>query len=311
VEEAMSFSAVARSFFRPRVNKPSGLSFQPVRHGAGNLKELRNRIKSVNSIQKITASMKLVAAAKLKQAQENIAESAASTQTFLPLTQFQEVPDAATVKKVAVFPITADRGLCGSINSGLMRAMTRILTKELPNVGETALYIFGEKGRTGLAREYLQSYRMAMGGFDKKKYIPFEDVMEAVDEASKGDFDQYTLVYNHFINLITFRIETKHFPNKGKVIAKDWSLYEFDGEKEAVLGDLYDYYIATNVYGALIDNAAAELSARMSSMENASKNAASMIQLLTIRFNKGRQAAITTELIEIISGAEAFKVEAD
>eukprot|EP01098_Paradermamoeba_levis_P011971 TRINITY_DN5169_c0_g1_i1.p1 TRINITY_DN5169_c0_g1~~TRINITY_DN5169_c0_g1_i1.p1 ORF type:complete len:326 (-),score=117.38 TRINITY_DN5169_c0_g1_i1:50-973(-) len=303
---------IARTFAKPRVSSPTGLTYQQVRHGGANLKELRNRIKSVNSIQKITASMKLVAAAKLKQAQENIEQSLPSTQTFLPLTQFTEVEaDITSVKRLAVIPITADRGLCGSINSGIMRAVTKLLNTELEGATEKDFFVFGEKGRAGLARDNVHNFKIVLAGFDKRKNFPFEDLLETVDEVSKGNYDQYTIVYNHFVNLITYKIQIKNYPPKSKILEADWSEYEFEGDKNEILADLYDYYLATNLYGALIDNAASELSARMSSMENASKNAAGMIQALSIKFNKGRQAAITTELIEIISGAEAFKTDAD
>jgi len=285
----------------------------PVRNAGAGLRDLRVRIKSVNSIQKITASMKLVAAAKLRAAQENIEHSLPSTQTFasIPQLQVSEGKTDTTAKNIAVIPVTADRGLCGSINSGIARAVTKTLKTDLSHAENSDFFVFGEKGRSLLAKDYVRSFQAVLAGFDKKKYLAFDDILEAVELISAGPYDQYTLIYNHFVNLITFRIQVKNFPSKAKVLESDWSEFEIEGDQKEIVSDLYDYFLATNIYGALVDNAAAELSARMSSMENASKNASAMINALTIKFNKGRQAAITTELIEIISGAEAFKAEAD
>lgn len=292
------------------------------------LKDIRNRIGSVKSTQKITSAMKLVAASKLRRAQEQaeagrpFAERMArmlsslsagvSAETGGPKLMVGTGSDQTHLLVV----ISSDRGLCGGFNGSIVREAKRQIAR-LQGEGKTVkLLCVGRKGRDLLRREYpkaiIQSYEEV-----GKKRLSFADadmvankVLELFDA---GEFDVCSIVYNKFKSAITqvvtvqqiipFAVPTADAAPETGGEAK--ALYEFEPNEERILTDLLPRNLSIQVYSALLESAASEQGARMTAMDNATRNAGDMIKKLTLVYNRTRQASITKELIEIISGAEA------
>jgi len=289
------------SFFQPT---PSPFTHQ-VRN-AGGLKEIKNRLRSVASIAKITASMKLVSASKLRVMQRNLELATPFIKSSQALVK-EQLPENLSIedpsKHVLIVPITSDRGLCGAINNGIIR-WVRAFSKR--HRGAWSLVTLGEKARLGLSREFSNEYRLSAGEIGKKA-VQFSEVIAIAEFISHQKFDIGAIVYNQFITVLTSEIRQIIFPNVSD-FAKlpGWEKFELDDADDALLSDMYSFWIACSLYGALVTNAAAEFGARMTSMDNATRNAGDMIKALALLHNRRRQAAITTELTEIISGAEAL-----
>lgn len=288
------------------------------------LKTLRVRINSVKSTQKITSAMKMVAASKLRRAQSQ-AEAAR------PYAQRMErmlgslgaaVAGSPTAPRMLVgtgadrvhllVVVTADRGLAGAFNSNIGR-MARTLTRELEHQGKTVkLLVVGRKGRDYLKHEFA-SRIVADVNYVGRKSIGFADA-EAVAARiaamlDAGEFDVCTLIYNRFQSVIS-QVATERqliptpLPEDSGELA-DGASYEFEPEDDVLLGRLLPQNLAIQLYRALLENAAGFNAAQMTAMDSATRNAGDMIKRLTQHYNRARQANITKELIEIISGAEA------
>jgi F-type H+-transporting ATPase subunit gamma len=287
------------------------------------LKDLKIRIASVKSTRKITKAMQMVAAAKLRRAQE-AAESAR------PYAERMEAVLGNLATAVAGSPsaprllagtgqsdthllvvATAERGLCGGFNSSIVR-LARAHAERLLAEGRTVrILTVGKKGREQLRRDMgkLLVGHVDLSAVRKLGYSDAAaiagDVLHRFDE---GEFDVCTIFYNRFQSVIS-QVPTERqlipaaFPEGG---GGTGALYEYEPDEGAILDDLLPRGIATQVFTALLENAASEQGARMSAMDNATRNAGEMIDRLTIVYNRSRQAAITKELIEIISGAEAL-----
>jgi F-type H+-transporting ATPase subunit gamma len=290
------------------------------------LKELRSRISSVKQTQKITSAMKLVAASKLKKAKEQ-AEAArpfAERMSGMLTNLAAGVADAENAPKLMagtgddkvhlLIVATADRGLCGGFNSSIVRG-TRRKIAELQAAGkEVKLLCIGRKGRDQLRRDFGSLIIETIDGVGKSRLAYDEAAaialtVEKLFEA--GEFDVCTIVFNAFKSVINqvmtmkqlIPVETPAVEDEGDD-AK--AVYEFEPEEGAILAELLPRNLAVQIYGALTDNAASEQGARMAAMDNATRNAGEMIDKLTLIYNRTRQAKITSELIEIISGAEAL-----
>ncbi|MEO0393110.1 MAG: F0F1 ATP synthase subunit gamma [Pseudomonadota bacterium] len=301
------------------------------------LKDLRNRIDSVKSTRKITSAMKMVAASKLRRAQDQaeagqpyadrmggILSSLAGRVTFE-----NETPKllAGTGKEdtYLLVAITADRGLCGGFNTQIVR-LTRKRVAELTAAGKTVrLMLLGRKARQQLRRtpgaeivEGPRDFATSNVGFDDAKQVT--DMVMA--EFETGGFDVCELLFNEFKSVISQVATAKQVipaaidaepeaanddapPAGAKAEAGHEKQYEFEPDEEAILADLLPRNLAVQVYSALLASAAGEQAARMTAMDNATRNAGDMINRLTLDYNRSRQAQITKELIEIISGAEA------
>lgn len=291
------------------------------------LKALRIRINSVHSTQKITSAMKMVAAAKLRRAQTQ-AEAAR------PYAERMERMLAALARSVAgnknaprlligtgsdkthlIVAVTADRGLCGAFNSNVGRA-ARTLARELETMGKTVrIFAVGRKGRDYLHREFADRI-VAEASFAGRKRIDFADAEAIAGRIEtllhEGAFDVCTLVYNQFRSVMT-QVTTKAtliptpLPEAEPVEARGraTAVYEFEPDEEDILARLLPRNLAIQIYRALLESAAGEQGARMTAMDSATRNAGDMINRLTLHYNRTRQANITKELIEIISGAEA------
>lgn len=291
------------------------------------LKTLRVRIKSVKSTQKITKAMKMVAAAKLRRAQEQ-------AQAARPYAERMETLVRSLASSVAgndnapklligtgqskvhlIIAATSDRGLCGAFNSSITRAVRKRL-RDIRAAGDTAkLYCVGKKAYEHLNAEFgpLIVARKTDVGKPKLSYVDADsiaqDVMQRFDA---GEFESCTIVYNRFKSaisqVVTFQqlIPLPLDEEKAEAAAPAQAApYEYEPGEEQILAELLPKNVSVQVYRALLENAASEQGARMSAMDSATRNAGEMIKKLTLVYNRTRQAAITKELIEIISGAEA------
>jgi F-type H+-transporting ATPase subunit gamma len=293
------------------------------------LKALRARINSVKSTRKITSAMKMVAASKLKRAQTQ-AEAAR------PYAERMQRMLAALAVSAAGSPnaprmligtgreqvqllvvVTADRGLAGAFNTNVGRA-ARTAIQRLEGEGKTVRVItVGRKGRDYLRREYADRI-IGEYSFAGKKRVEFSDVDEVAARITAmlaaGEFDVCTVIYNRFVSVISqvpteARLVPLPMPDAGSAeqpAAGPQAQYEFEPDEEAILAALLPRNMAIQLFRALIESAAGEQGARMSAMDNATRNAGDMINRLTLNYNRTRQANITRELIEIISGAEAL-----
>ena len=291
------------------------------------LKELRNRIASVKSTRRITSAMKMVAAAKLRRAQEQ-AEAAR------PYAERMERMLGSLAASVAANPesappmlggtgrddshlivmISSDRGLCGGFNSYLIRHANKMIT-ELETAGKSVkLVVVGRKGVSAMRRE--SGSRLAETYEDLAKPMPAFDQAETVagkinEMFEAGEFDVCTVLYNKFVSaleqvvtplqLIPFAAADDDNEGVG-----DGAAYEFEPDEEEILSALLPRNLAVQIYRSMLESFASEQGARMTAMDNATRNAGDMIDSLSLVYNRTRQAAITSELIEIISGAEAL-----
>jgi len=285
------------------------------------LKDLKNRIGSVKNTRKITKAMQMVAAAKLRRAQD-AAEGArpyAERMNAVIAGLASSVAGSSTAPRLLagtgkdqvhlLVVMTAERGLCGGFNSTIAR-LARARANELLAAGKTVkILTVGKKGREALKRDLADKFvghvdlsEVRKIGYDNAQAIA-RDVLARFEA---GEFDVATLFFNRFQSVIS-QIPTalQVIPAKVEAAAAP-ALYDYEPGEEEILADLLPRGVATQVFAALLENGASEQGARMSAMDNATRNAGDMINKLTIQYNRSRQAAITKELIEIISGAEAL-----
>jgi F-type H+-transporting ATPase subunit gamma len=289
------------------------------------LKALRTRINSVKSTQKITSAMKMVAASKLRRAQQQaeaarpyaermdrmlraLAASVAGSPTAPPL-----LVGTGADKVQLLIAVTADRGLAGAFNSQIGRA-TRNLARRLESEGKTVkILAVGRKGRDYLRRE-LSSRIIGDITYAGKRRIDFADAQEIGTRVAAmlaaGEIDTATIVYNRFQSVIAQVVTEQQIipappPPEGETVDTSGAIYDFEPDEETILAKLLPQALAIQVYRSLLESAAGEHGARMTAMDNATRNAGDMIKRLSQNYNRARQANITKELIEIISGAEA------
>ena len=289
------------------------------------LDDLKKRIKSVKSTQKITKAMKMVAAAKLRKAQENAEKgrpySLKMQNIILNLTKSINNPDNAPKllvgngndKTFLCVVLTADRGLCGGFNSNICKLAKTNFKKILADGKELKIITVGSKGLDQIKREY-GKYVVKKFSFKEKKQITFNEAeiigKEIVDLFNQNEFDKCILFYNNFKNVITQIPQAQQIipaeNNISKLKIDDTFSYEFEPEEDEILEELLPRNISTQVFKAFLENAASEQGSRMTAMDNATRNAGDLVDKLTINYNRSRQASITKELIEIISGAESL-----
>jgi len=289
------------------------------------LDDLKKRIKSVKSTQKITKAMKMVAAAKLRKAQENAEKgrpySRKMQNIILNLTKSINDPQNAPKlligtgddKKYLCVVLTADRGLCGGFNSNICK-LAKINFKKILGEGKTLKIItVGSKGLDQIKREY-GKYVIKKFSFKEKKQISFNEAKIVGDEIislfNQNEFDKCILFYNNFKNVITQIPQAQQIipaeNNSSDKTDEKTHSYEFEPDEDEILEDLLPKNISTQIFKALLENAASEQGSRMTAMDNATRNAGDLVDKLTINYNRSRQASITKELIEIISGAESL-----
>ena len=288
------------------------------------LKELKGRINSVKSTQKITKAKQMVAAAKLRKAQAN-AEAARPYATrfaavMASLAGKVAGSDAApklmagTGKDQVHLLVVAnsDKGLCGAFNANIVKA-ARLKAKELEAAGKTVqFFLIGKKGRAVIKREYPKDVLASFDTSDVRDpgFAEAERIAgELIALYEGGKFDVAHLFFARFRNALTQEPTEQQIipvPAPDVAVASSGAAVEYEPEEDEILADLLPRYLKTQLFGALLENQASEQGASMTAMDNATRNAGELIQKLTIQYNRSRQAAITTELIEIIAGAEAL-----
>ncbi len=289
------------------------------------LRDIRKRIKSVKNTQKITKAMKMVSAAKLRRAQDRVTAArpfadkitAAASDLARRAAALGEAPHPLLVSRpqakkggrVELLAITSDRGLCGAFNSNVVRRALRWRFDHRDVHQQIVVSTAGRKAAEAVKREGVPSRKQydISNGIDYAKAAAI--AFELTEAYVKGEVDAVHIIYNEFVNAGTQRIVVDQILPIVADATEGASVVDFDYEpsREALLDALLPREIATRIYRALLESAAAEHAARMQAMENASKNAKEMVASLTLFYNRARQAAITTELIEIIGGAEALK----
>ncbi len=303
------------------------------------LKEYRTRIASVKSTRKITSAMKMVAASKLKRAQEHAQSSqpyAKAMEAMLSRVAGGVQGDSGPRLLVGtgadlrhlLIVVSSDRGLCGGFNSNLVRFTRAEIRRLIADGKQVKIVCVGRKARDVLKREFAAYIIDSITGLAGKPRLSFHDTTQVSDlvleKFDGGEFDVCTLVYNQFVSVLTqkpcaqqlipFRIPVSAGANqnaaqKEKELvggpSSSPSPYSFEPEEEQILAQLLPRNIAVQIFRALLDSSAGEQAARMTAMDNATRNAGDMINRLSIQYNRARQAFITKELIEIISGAEA------
>ena len=289
------------------------------------LDDLKKRIKSVKSTQKITKAMKMVAAAKLRKAQENAEKGRPYSQKLqnIILNLTKSINDKQNAPKLLVgtgeektylcVVLTADRGLCGGFNTNICR-LAKTNFKKILNEGKNLKIItVGSKGLDQIKREY-GKFITKKFSFKEKKQISFSEAEiignEIIRLFNQNEFDKCILFYNNFKNVITQIPQAQQIipaENKPSESKEENNIpYEFEPDEDEILEDLLPKNISTQVYKAFLENAASEQGSRMTAMDNATRNAGDLVEKLTINYNRSRQASITKELIEIISGAESL-----
>ena len=287
-----------------------------------NLSDLKNRIASVKSTRKITKAMQMVASAKLRRAQD-------AAQAGRPYAERFNAVMAGLAASVGaseggpklltgtgsdqthlLVVMTAERGLCGGFNSNIVK-LARIAAKQLLAEGKTVkILTVGKKGRESLKREFgaflvdhVDLSDVKRVGYDNASAIA-QNVLHRFDA---GEFDVAKIFYSEFGSVVNqIPTELQVIPAKFEAATDEGTVYDYEPSEEGILADLLPRSVATQIFTALLENAASEQGARMSAMDNATRNAGEMIDKLTIQYNRSRQAKITNELIEIISGAEAL-----
>jgi len=271
---------------------------------AVSLRDIRARIKSITAISKLTKTMQLVASSRMKAATVR-AENAQHIQNG-PAKATSVVESDKETGNNLVITVASDKGMCGSVNTQSAR-FARSVVKEDPS--RFFVSSVGTKASTILANEFPGSFVMSMKDLGKKDFT-FPEVCIAVDQLlatnSKG-YDGVYIVYNKFKNIITYLPTEAAIPGVSQ-LTKDinkFAAFDFEEAEATTLKDLFEFQVATTLWGAVNSNRNSEMAARMTSMDNATKNANKIVGALTVTYNRGRQAAITTELVEICSGAAA------
>ena len=289
-----------------------------------NLKDLKNRIESVKNTRKITKAMQMVAAAKLRRAQDAAEASRPYSERFNTVLASL----AASVGNSESAPVllrgrgkqdvhllivmTAERGLCGGFNSNIAKLARSHAAKLKQDGKRVKIITVGKKGRDALKRDFGEYFveHVDLSEFKSIKYVNAQTIAKGLlARFDDSEYDVATIFYSKFVNVVS------QIPTAQQIIpaifddqssASDKAVYDYEPDEETILADLLPRGVATQIFAALLENGASEQGARMSAMDNATRNAGDMIDKLTIEFNRSRQAVITNELIEIISGAEAL-----
>lgn len=281
--------------------------------GMATEKQLANQIVSTKNIRKITSSMKMVSAAKLKGDEQRLAlakpfnaytNRLCGESKLVEDATFEELP-----QKTLIVPFTSEKGLCGGVNSFISRGVKDAVKKLHTQGKECDIVVIGDKGRAQLGRVHSDIIQRTLTEVIAPATFSLATVLASeLIAAGAKDYDAIMLLHNSYVNPAVYTQMYRIVePFRGEGEDEPMMEYEFEPDtKSEVVNDLLEYVLASQMYFSFIDGAAAEQSSRMAAMENASKNAGEMIDTLTLQYNRARQARITTELIEIISGASAL-----
>jgi len=283
------------------------------------LKALRKRISTVRSTQQITKAMKMVSSSKLRRAQERMAHSRPfaigmervfnSVASRTDSSRHPLLAERVAGDKTLLVIITADRGLCGSFNANVIKAATHFVLEHKFKREEVALALVGRKGRDLLIRRGFDVRYEETGLFQNVKWSSAQKIAQTcITEFTTGDVTHVYLVYNQFKSMIAQQVVVEQLlpiPRKAPETPGEAIDYLFEPDPEQLLNSLLPFHVAVQIMRALVESSAAEHAARMTAMENATRNASEMVDQLTLYMNKVRQAAITREIIEVVSGAQS------
>ena len=286
------------------------------------LRDIKNRIVGVKSTQKITRAMKMIATAKLRGAQQRIvgarpyankigemlsrlaADDTLQSNTFFAVRQ---------TKKICVVVVTADRGLCGAFNTNIIRESTNYISEELKNDSTVSVFTLGKKAKEYFSKRNYNIEGKMVGLFGSLEYqSTLQLYNDLIPKYLSGEIDKIMLVYNEFVSMIQQKIVKVQllpipFIESNEKENAHSSNYIFEPDQLSIFQSLIPKHLKVQIWRALLESNAAELSARMTSMDNATTNAQELIRSLNLTYNKERQAAITKEILEIVSGANALK----
>lgn len=289
------------------------------------LKDIRIRLKGIKSTQQVTKAMKMVAAAKLRRAQDRaiqarpyagkLKEMLASLSTKVDTSLNPLLSAREEVKKVLVILVTSDRGLCGGFNANIIKMAQRVIHEDYGTLyakGDVTMICAGTKG-TEFFRK--RGYKITSAYPAIFQNLSFSSAKEIADTASKmylnGEVDRVVLVYNEFKSVLAPNLRTEQLlpiaPEQGAASADKGSEYLYEPSPAAIIDELVPKHLNTQVWRVLLESNAAEQAARMGAMDSATENAKELIRVLNISYNRARQAAITKELSEIVAGADALK----
>ena len=290
------------------------------------LKDLRNRITSVKSTQKITKAMKMVAAAKLRKAQENAEKGRAYSEKMNQIINNlkSSITDASSTPKLLAgtgksdvhlcLVMTADRGLCGGFNTNIVKKAREHFNQVINSNQKLKIITVGSKGSDQLRRNF-KDYIVEKISYKNLKTISVNEASELTSKIitmfNNNEFDVCTIFYNKFKSVISQEPQAQQIipvesSDTKEIEETNDTQYEFEPDENEILEHLLPQNITTQIFKAFLENAASEQGSRMSAMDNATRNAGDLIDKLTINYNRSRQAVITKELIEIISGAESL-----
>ncbi len=284
------------------------------------LRDIKRRIVGVKSTQQITKAMKMVAAARLRRAQNNVVNARPYSEEIEGLLLRLATPEAVEtnpfferreVKNAAIIVVTADRGLCGAFNQNIIKEAERYIEEELkPEEINYKIYSIGKKATDYFTKNDYPVFEQVTGLFSSLNYNSALEISNKIIPAFlDGTFDRVVLIYNMFVSIIRQKLVVKQFlpvpMEEGE--ETDNSNYIFEPDQGYIFDFLVPKHLKAQVWRALLESYAAELAARMTAMDNATTNAEEMIKQLNLTYNKERQAAITKEILEIVSGANALK----
>jgi len=251
----------------------------------------------------MVASSKLRSATRRVQETKEVAASVTKLFDDKEITPLQEAEPSHTL----IVNITSDKGMCGPVNNQIVRHAKSILRVQKD---KSDIATLGSKGTPTMVAEFPKQFVFSLKDFGKRE--SFLETGFVVDQLlADREYENVNVIFNKFKNALTYLVHETPIPGPKTLLAnkKAFAQYEFDEDDDATFRDLFEYQIATTIWSGLMESKASELAARMTSMDNATKNATSIISLLAIQYNRGRQSAITTELIEITSGASALEAE--
>ncbi|URN96056.1 MAG: ATP synthase F1 subunit gamma [Candidatus Pristimantibacillus lignocellulolyticus] len=284
---------------------------------AKGMREIKREIKGKQSTRQITKAMEMVAASKLRRAQEAAVAARPYADKLLEVvnniasgTKGVRHPmlESRPIKKTGYLVITSDRGLAGGYNANLLRKVTQTIKEKHKSSEEYVIFVIGRKGRDYFRRRQMPILEEVIGLSDSPAFGDVKSIAAtAVNKFSEGAYDELYICYNEFVNALTqIPTETRLLPLENVTDSKAAvSSYEYEPSAEGVLEILLPKYAETLIYSAVLDGKASEFGARMTAMGSATKNATKMINQLTLTYNRARQAAITQEITEIVAGANA------
>merc|ERR1711988_1973841 len=273
------------------------------------MQAVKLRMKQVKNIAKITKAMQMVASSKLRGAQSRMESARPMTAA---LEEFFGSIEIEGAKSACLIPITSDSGLCGGVNTQIVKLLKQEIIPELQAAGvDVSIVSVGDKGRSVLRRQFPDEMAAVLTGVFGQVKPNFSVAACIAGEALELNADNTTVVFNKFQSIIS-QVPTRISVPSYKMISEGMEVdpfqkYETEDERSEILESFAEFNLAVTIYGALLENNCSEIASRMSAMDNATRNANDMFDALELKYNKARQAAITTELIEIISGAESLK----